>query len=160
VLLLNYPADCASVSTFEDLARLRRRHPRGLVVVPHAFYPIGSAMQSLLEPHADLVDAIEVNAMFTSALDFNRRARAWARARGKPLVGNTDLHVLDQLGTTWTMVDAEAEADAICQAIREGRVEVRAKPLSIWRAGWIFARMLIRGIAGRARSFLPGRRPR
>jgi predicted metal-dependent phosphoesterase TrpH len=53
-----------------------------------------------MERHLDVIDAVEVNAMYTRLLDFNRRAIAWARANGKPLVGNTDLHVLDQMGTT------------------------------------------------------------
>ena len=153
LLLLNYPEECAAVSSFGDLARLRQRHPRGLVVVPHAFYPIASAMHGLLDRHGQLVDAVEVNAMFTPWIDFNSRARAWARTRGKPIVGNTDLHLLDQLGTTCTFVDATADPDAICDAIREGRVEVRARALPAARAGWIFGRMLIRGIIGRLRKF-------
>lgn len=156
VLLLNYPEACASVSTFAQLAALRRDHPEGLAIVPHAFYPITSAMQSLLDRHDDLIDAVEVNAMFTPWIDFNGRARAWARRRGKPIVGNTDLHLLDQLGTTWTLVDAVPEPDAICQAIREGRTEVRATPLPTARAGWIFGRMLARGAIGRVRTL--GRR--
>ena len=39
------------------------RDPRGLVVVPHAFYPIGSAMGTRLDSHAAWVDAVEINAM-------------------------------------------------------------------------------------------------
>ena len=86
--------------------------------------------------------------MFTSWLDFNRRAVRWARANGKPVVGNTDLHLLEQLGTTYTLVDAPADADAICDAIRAGRVELRSSALPVWRAGWIFVRMVVAGFIG------------
>ena len=96
-------------------------------------------------------DAVEVNALYTPLLDFNKAAIRWARAHGKPLVGNSDLHILEQLGRTYTLVDAEPSADAICQAIREGRVEVRTEPISLVRAGWQFSRMSVIGVIGRAR---------
>lgn len=150
VLLLNFPAPCADVRSFEDIAALKRSWPLGLVVAPHPFYPIPSALGRELERHGDLVDAVEVNSMYTRLVDFNRRAIAWARANGKPLVGNTDLHLLDQLGTTWTLVDAQPDADAICEAIRAGRSELRTTALSTARAGWIYTRMVTSGLAGRA----------
>ena len=87
--------------------------------------------------------------MYTRALDFNRRAVAWARAHGKPLVGNTDLHLLEQMGTTYSLVDAEPNADAICAAIRAGRVEVRTEPLPTLHAAQLFTRMCWGGLKGR-----------
>ena len=156
VLLLNYPAACAAVSSFADLRLLRQRYPRGLVIAPHAFYPTGSAMRALVDRYSDLIDAVEVNSMFTSWLDFNRRALAWARANGKPVVGNTDLHLLEQMGTTYTLVDAERDADAICDAIRAGRVELRSNALPSVQAAWIFSRMLAGGAVGRVRRVFGG----
>ena len=102
----------------------------------------------------DLFDAVEVNSMFTPWLDFNARAIAWARRHTKPLVGNTDLHLLEQLGSTYTLVEAAPDPDAICAAIREGRVEVRAGALNPIRAAWIFSRMLAGGFVGRVRGLI------
>jgi predicted metal-dependent phosphoesterase TrpH len=152
MLLLNFPAESEAVASFEDLRQLRARHPRGLVIAPHAFYPIGSAIGDDADRHADLIDAIEVNSMFTSWLDFNGRAVRWARANGKPVVGNTDLHLLEQMGTTYTLVDAPADADAICDAIRGGRVELQSTALPSWRAASIFVRMLVAGLIGKVRG--------
>jgi predicted metal-dependent phosphoesterase TrpH len=156
LLLLNFPASSAALGSFEDLRRLRQQHPRGLVVAPHAFYPTGSAMRSLADRYADLIDAVEINSMFTPWLDFNQPAIRWARAQGKPVVGNTDLHLLEQLGSTYTLVDAAPDADAICEAIKAGRVEVRSHPLPSIRAAWIFARMLAGGAVGRLRRLTGG----
>ena len=156
ILLINFPAECAGIETFDDLRALKRRHPNGLVIAPHAFYPIGSALRAEVDRQADLIDAVEVNSMFTAQFDFNARAIAWARARGKPIVGNTDLHLLEQLGSTYTLVDAEPNADAICAAIRAGRVQVRSSALSIVRAGWIMSRMVVSGIIGRLRTAIGG----
>ena len=147
VLLINFPAASADVRSFDDIARLKRQCA-GLVVAPHPFYPIPSAIGAALDEHAALFDAVEVNAMYTRLVDFNRRAIRWARAHGKPLVGNTDLHLLDQMGTTYSLVDAEPQADAICDAIRAGRVELRTEPLPSIHAALLFSGMLWGGIRG------------
>jgi predicted metal-dependent phosphoesterase TrpH len=144
VLLLNFTRATELVGSFEDLARLRQREPAGLVVAPHPFYPIGSSLREKMNLHADLFDAVECNAMFTSTLNFNRKAERWARARGKPMVGNGDVHRLRQLGTTWSLVDARPTPDAICAAIKAGRVEVRARPLS-WLSAAINMSQLMAG---------------
>lgn len=159
VLLINFPAAAAmTVDRLEDLAALKAAHPDGLVIAPHPFYPIGSALgRRRLEAHAVLWDAIEVNAMHVPGVDWNRAARAWAAAHGKPMVGNGDVHRLTQLGRTWSEIDvdvpaalSDAEAArAICAAIRAGRVRVAGGPLSPWRAAFIFAQMLLGGLRGR-----------
>jgi predicted metal-dependent phosphoesterase TrpH len=155
ILLVNFGPDCADVASFDDLRRLKAQQPSGLVVAPHAFYPTPTAIGADADACVDIIDAVEVNSMFLSWLDFNRQAIAWARRHGKPIVGNTDLHLLDQLGTTYTLVDADPEPDAICAAIRAGRVELRSMPLPPLRAAWIMARMVGGGIAGRVREWLP-----
>jgi hypothetical protein len=50
------------------------------------------------------------------------------------MVGNGDVHRLYQLGTCYSLVDAERTPDSICEAIRHGRVRVEARPLSTIRA--------------------------
>jgi predicted metal-dependent phosphoesterase TrpH len=133
VLLLNFSRAAEQVESFEDLARLKAEE-RGVVIAPHAFYPTRFCLNELMDRYADLFDAVEYNAMFTRSLNFNRRAERWARAHGKPLVGNGDVHRLAQLGTTYTLVDAPADKDAICEAVRAGRVQVVAKPYSWFTA--------------------------
>jgi len=146
VLIINGPKDAERLRTFADLRAYRAANPSALVVAPHAFYPIPSALGGMLDQHPDLFDALEVNAMRVRGVDFNRRAMAWAAAHGKPLVGNSDLHILAQLGTTYSMVDAsEPTPDAICDAIKRGRVEVVSTHLNWFRAGWLFTRMVFNG---------------
>lgn len=149
VLLINFPPECAAVRTFDDIRALKARC-RGLVIAPHPFYPIPTSLRSHLEANHDVFDAVEYNAMYTRQLNFNRRAAKWALARGKPMVGNTDLHRLEQLGTTCSLVDAEPTAESICEAIRAGRVRLQSQPLTAARAAFIMVRMTIIGALGRA----------
>ena len=71
--------------------------------------------------------------MFTSSLNFNHPAERWARRHGKPMVGNGDVHRIEQLGTTYSLVDAAPNPAAICEAIAGGRVTVVSHPIS-WAA--------------------------
>jgi len=143
VLLLNFPRGTAEcVTTFEDLARLKRA-ASGLVVAPHPFFPGTTSLWSRLEQHAQLFDAVERNAMFVHGLDFNRAAERWARHHGKPMVGNGDVHRLAQLGTTYSLVDeTRRHPDAICGAIAAGRVSVISRPLWPHTAARILGSML------------------
>jgi predicted metal-dependent phosphoesterase TrpH len=134
VLLINFSAGADRVQSFDDLARLRRDWPSGLVVAPHPFFPTRVCLGGLLDRYADVFDAVEINAMFTRTVNFNRPAVRWAARHGKAVVGNGDIHRLHQLGTTFSLVDADGDPDAICAAIRAGRVRVESCPLTWWTA--------------------------
>ena len=141
-LLINFPPEAAeAVHTFDDLARLRARS-NGLVIAPHPYFPVPSCLRQELDRHPDLFDAVELHALYSRHVDFNMRAVAWARAHGKPLVGNGDVHRLGQLGTTWSLVDAQPDPDAICAAIKAGRVDVRTEPISVPRMLYLLAAVL------------------
>ncbi len=145
-LLINFPAAAAeAVETFGDLAALRAEHD-GLVIAPHPYFPVPSCLQRDLDRHPDLFDAVELHALYTRYLDFNKRAVAWARAQDKPLVGNGDVHRLGQLGTTWSLVDATPNPEAICAAIKSGSVELRTTPISIARLVRTLATVMPSGI--------------
>lgn len=132
VLLLNFSRDAEEIRSFDDLARLKREQA-GLVIAPHPFYPAPWSLRRLMNRYADLFDAVEYNAMFTTSLNFNWRAERWAARHHKPMVGCTDVHRLMQLGTTYSLVDAERDPVSICGAIAAGRVQVVSTPLS-WPA--------------------------
>jgi predicted metal-dependent phosphoesterase TrpH len=129
VLLLNFRRGAEDVRTFDDLAALKRREA-GLVIAPHPFFPGGTCLRGQMERHAGLFDAVEYNGMFTSWLNFNIPAVRWAHIHGRPMVGCGDVHRLRQLGTTYSLIDAERHPEAICEAIRAGQVQVHATPRS------------------------------
>jgi predicted metal-dependent phosphoesterase TrpH len=143
VLLINFPAALTeSVNTFEDLRRLRAR-TAGVVVAPHPFFPARTCVRAKLEQHAPLFDAVEWSYFWTRALNFNARAAAWAREHGKAIVGNSDLHDLRQFGRTYSLVDAPADTDAICQAIREGKVSHVTSPVPYLELASVFGAMAL-----------------
>lgn len=144
VLLLNFGPESKDVDSFDALSVLRKITPNGLVIAPHPFYPSRKCVGRLLDRHAELFDAVEFNAFYTSTINvFNARALGWAKAHGKTVVANADVHRLWQLGTTYSLVDAAQTADAVCHAIRAGSVDIRTAPLSLLRATAYFADLVM-----------------
>ncbi len=129
VLLLNFEQGAEDVETFEDLRTLKQERS-GLVVAPHPFFPAGMSLRGRMNQYPELFDAVECNAMYTSTLNFNRLAERWAARHGKPMVGNGDVHRMEQFGSTYSLVDAQPNASAICAAIAAGRVTVVSQPIS------------------------------
>ncbi len=160
VLLLNFPAITERLQSFEELALLRRHHPEGLVIAPHAFYPGSSCLRRrLMDRHADLFDAVEINYFYTRDIDFNRPAERWAARHAKPLVGNSDLHRLHQMGRTYSLVAAPPDVRAICEEIRAGRVEVRTSPITLGEAASYFGDLWISGVVKTVRQLRPQTEP-
>lgn len=152
VLLLNFPGGAEDVQSFADVARLKQQAP-GLVVAPHPFFPSGASLLGRMNRYADLFDAVEYHAMFTASLNFNLLAERWARRHGKPMVGNGDVHLLEQLGTTYSLVEAERDPVSICAAIAAGRVRVVSRPLA-----WATAARITASVIASSRSW-PFRSP-
>ena len=92
--------------------------------------------------------------MYSRLVNFNAATERWATAHDRPIVGNADVHRLEQLGSTYSLVESEPSPEAICEAIRQGRVVVRSIPLPLTRAAWIFAKIVPAGIRGASSALL------
>ncbi|HEX6463135.1 MAG TPA: PHP-associated domain-containing protein [Vicinamibacterales bacterium] len=148
VLLVNFPARVSmSVSSFADLRHVRRRGD-GIVIAPHPFFPGRSCLRGAIDACAGVFDAVEWSYFWARAIDFNAPAAAWAARRGLPLVGNSDMHDIRQIGRTYTMVDAPPDPDAICGAIRRGRVELCTAPVPYHELVRVFGGLMMRGWLG------------
>lgn len=129
ILLLNFPAAAERIDSFDALRAFKRRFG-GLVIAPHPFYPGHTCLRRKMDRHADLFDAVEWTWFYTERTrQFNDRAADWARAHGRPLVANADVHRLHQLGTTYSLVEADRDVDSICESIRVGRVTPVTQPI-------------------------------
>lgn len=145
VLLLNFRRGAEDVTTFDELAALKAREP-GLVIAAHPFFPGRSCLHGLLRRYADLFDAVEFNGMFTERINFNAAAERWAKSNDKPIVGNGDIHRLRQLGTTYSLIGAEPDADSICDAIRDNRISIVARPHTFATAAGLIAELMLSNV--------------
>jgi hypothetical protein len=53
-----------------------------------------------------------------------------ARRSGLPLIGSSDTHYLSQLGSTYSLVEAEKDVQSVINAVKEKRFEVVSQPLA------------------------------
>lgn len=147
VLLLNFPPAAERIDTFDALRTLKRRFG-GLVIAPHPFYPGRTCLRGQMDRHADVFDAVEWTWFYTPRTRrFNDRAADWARAHGRPLVANADVHRLRQLGTTYSLVDADRDVQSICESIRAGRVTPVTQPIGVVEAATYFSSLLSASVA-------------
>ena len=144
VLLLNYAARAAeAVRSLDDLTRLKASGA-GLVIAPHPFFPDRTCLGAALDGYAEVFDAVEWSYFYTYGVNFNARAARWAARHGKPVVGNSDLHDLRQLGLTYSLVDAPRDVEAICGAVRDGQVQLVTEPAPPLQLAQVFGGMLLR----------------
>jgi predicted metal-dependent phosphoesterase TrpH len=115
--------------SLEDLARIRSA--ANLIIAPHPFYPGFKCLGSKLAKHSEFFDAVEFSFFYNHLINRNKKAVRFAVANGKPLVGSSDSHNLWQVGTTYTLVEAEKNIPSIVAAVKDGRAEVSTVPLSL-----------------------------
>jgi predicted metal-dependent phosphoesterase TrpH len=153
VLVLNPPPH-RICSDFYSLSKLRR--PETLIIAPHPYFPGTYSLNGYLLKHLNLFDALEYCHFYSPMINFNQRAVEVSRFFGFPLIGNSDAHFLSQLGTTYSLIYAEKNLEAIFTAIRRDEVRVITRPLKPMEMGSIvnrFLRMKLRGRSMKSRKW-------
>jgi len=146
VLLLNMDYSLHRIRTFADLKL--HKDGTGLIIAPHPFFPSFTSLNSELEQHLDIFDAIEYSYYYLQEINFNKKAEELAKEFSLPLIGTSDAHFLWQIGTTYSLIEAEKDLEAVIAAIKEGKVEVVTGPLSLTRASRIGLMLLFRMMRG------------
>jgi len=131
VLLLNMDYSLRRIKTFDDLKLLK--DGAGLIIAPHPFFPSFTSLNSKLKEHLDIFDAIEYSHCYLEKINFNKKAEVLAKKFSLPLIGTSDAHFLWQIGTTYSLIEAEKDLESVITAIKEGKVEVVTEPLSLFK---------------------------
>lgn len=139
VLVLNPPPH-KMCSDFYSLSKLRR--PETLIIAPHPYFPGTYSLNGYLMKHLNLFDALEYCHFYSPMINFNQKAVEVSRSFGFPLIGNSDAHFLSQLGTTYSLIDAEKNLEAIFAAIRQNKIKINSRPLKTLEMGLIANRFL------------------
>ncbi|MBU2589901.1 MAG: PHP domain-containing protein [Nanoarchaeota archaeon] len=139
VLLINFKGNVKDYPTIESLKNLSENV---LVVAPHPFFKRGFCLGKDLIANIDLFDAIEYSHFYIKSCNLNEEAVELAKKYNKVLLGTSDAHRLEQLGYTYSLVDAKKDADSIVKAIKLGKVKLVTSPLPIY----IFVKTTVRSI--------------
>jgi len=137
-------------STLEGLHEANDRNT--LYIAPHPFFPGPSSLGSKLFAWRTLFDAVEVCHLYLSFLNFNQKAIAAAGTLGLPLVGTSDAHTMQQLGTTYARIFAEKDPASLIEAVKAGAVDVVTEPLSPARMAGIVLELCGRAVVYKLRT--------
>ncbi|MFC1698076.1 PHP-associated domain-containing protein [Nanoarchaeota archaeon] len=121
--------DIVNVKSFKDLRELKKRKKNILIIAPHPFYYLPQCLRGELKKNLDLFDAIEYNYYHTDRLNANKRMLRFAKKHNIPIVGNSDVHRLWQLGYTYSLINAKLNLNSIFNAIKKGKVKVFTRPI-------------------------------
>ncbi len=153
VLVLN-PPPFKTCPDFPSLSKLRR--PETLIIAPHPYFPGTYSLNGYLLKYLHLFDALEYCHFYSPIINFNQKAVEVCQRYGFPLIGNSDSHFLSQLGTTYSLIYAEKNLEAVFTAIRQNKIKVATRPLKTLEMGSIVNRFLRMKI----RAKISKRRPR
>lgn len=131
VLLLNPPLDLKSPKTFNELYKLKEKHPETLIIAPHPFLLMDCCLGKLLLKHIKLFDAIEHHNYYTIFINRNKKSVGIAKKYNKPIVANSDAHWLYQMNTNFSLIDANHDKDSVLEAIRKNKIIIKTRPLRI-----------------------------
>lgn len=117
------------VKTISELKRYKNE--KSAIIAPHPYFPTCYALNSKLEENINLFDAIEYTHFYFKKINFNKKAQEKAKEYNLPLVGVSDAHFIQQIGTTYSLVEAEKNPEAVIKAIKENKIEVVTQPLKV-----------------------------
>ncbi|MDT8436483.1 MAG: dephospho-CoA kinase [Gemmatimonadota bacterium] len=101
------------------------RSQGGIVYVPHPFDARRGTTEEFLAGVADGIDAVEAFNARVHEPDRNRRAAAWAEARGLPAGAGSDAHLLREIGRGCCLTAPFAGPEDFCAALRGAPIEGR-----------------------------------
>jgi predicted metal-dependent phosphoesterase TrpH len=128
----------------------------GIAVVPHPFQESRSGvLANITQEDLTAADAIEVYNSRLLTGRANRQAKRFAESAGMPMTAGSDAHISEMVGRAITEVDTtERSAEAILQAIADGRTSVQGRRTP-WRISFRQAAGGVkRRVAARVRSLL------
>ena len=134
VLLVNFHGDVKDYPTIKSLNTLPSNV---LVIAPHPFFKRKICLGENLERNISLIGAVEYSHFYNGLINLNKQAVSIANKHKKPVVGTSDAHHLLEVGTSYTLVDAEKDADSIVKAVKEGKIKLVTKPLPLHLFGFI-----------------------
>jgi hypothetical protein len=137
--------DLKNLKTFSDLERVRSH---ALVVAPHPYYFRSDCLGKELEKHINLFDAIEHNHFYVKFINRNKKAVQVAKKYKKPLLATSDVHWMETIGYTYSLIDANPTKEDVLEAVRKNKIKIVSRPLPFWLFSKITLKLVWSTITG------------
>ena len=138
VLCINMLHD--KIYTLSDIRRQKQKE--SLVIAPHPFFPGMQSLGKRLEQYADCFDAIEYCHFYSPRFNFNQEAIRFAHKHQLPMIATSDAHILEQFGSSYSIVYGEKSISGIIHAVKTGQITCVAPPLTLAKMIIIYLKIL------------------
>ena len=143
VLIYNLSnSEAQKIHTFEELKRFKQNNPKILVIAPHPFHWTPVCLRNKVIQYLDLFDAWEYSWYYTYGINPNRKTMKLAQRYHKPVVGCSDVHRIENLGKTYTLIDAKSYVHSTIKSKSKQLSKLVRREVNSFRCGSLL--MLLR----------------
>ena len=131
VIIINADKTAENIKTFEELEEYKKENQNCLIIAPHPFYCFSFCLRKKVLKYLSLFDAWEWNSIYLSLINPNKKTNKLAKRYNKPIIANGDIHLLEIMGNTYSLIDADKNIESIVDAIKKNKIEIKTKALSL-----------------------------
>lgn len=141
VLILNTNKQSEKINTFHDLKNFKLENKEILIIAPHPYFPTNHCLNDKIIEYKEIFDAFELSFFFTKRIDFNKKTLKFGQKIKKPFVANSDVHYLNDLGQSFTLIDSKKDIHEIIFAVKKGKTNPVLNPLKFYEMFFRFLKM-------------------
>jgi len=97
---------------------------KGFVITPHPFDKFRKGIGEELDKISKNIDAIEVFNSRTLFLGHNKLAETYAKINNIPGVAGSDSHFLEEIGSSYFMINSKNKINSILKTIKEKEISI------------------------------------
>lgn len=132
VLILNTSKKAEKISDFKELIEFKRDNPNILIIAPHPYHHDSTCLKDDIIRYKHVFDAFEYSFFYTKQFNPNKKTEKIAKELNKPLIATSDVHYLEDMNLSYTMIDSKKTSLDIIKAIKNGRIQITINPLNIF----------------------------
>ncbi|MGM5483791.1 MAG: PHP domain-containing protein [Nanobdellota archaeon] len=124
VLILNCDNEAENIEDFDSLREYKKKNKDCLIIAPHPFHKTSFCLGVEVLRYFDVFDAWEFSYFYMKYFNPNKTLLKYSKDLRVPLVGDSDVHDLKDLGRTYSLIDSDKDVYSVLNAIRNNDVKV------------------------------------
>ena len=129
-IIINPTKEIETIHTFKQLKEYKKNHPEILIIAAHPYYLKKCCHGNNIIRYKNIFDALEFSYFYTNLINPNKKLQKIAKIYNKPVIGNSDTHIIKNLGKTHSIIQAKKDTRNIIDSIKAGRIEIVTQPLT------------------------------
>jgi predicted metal-dependent phosphoesterase TrpH len=144
VVILNCHQSAEQIESFKQLQEYKQTHDESFILAVHPFFYVSNCLKEKLEQYINLFDGIEFNYFYNNYLNPNKRALKIAKKYNKPVIGTSDVHLIEYFSNTYTSINVHnLTIPEVIDALKKNQLDITTKSFSILELIKILSKLVI-----------------